>query len=457
MGEQNSFVVLDTNIILLDHTNILKYSDSIVVLPAIVIREIDSKKNIQGELGYQARAFGRLLSNVEFRTSDTVIGNKWFTVTQFIISNNRFCIVTHYDKEEKFANNDEIIIDVADAFRREYNTVKFVTEDVLCRIGASAKGIKTENLKIVDKTTFSFTKEITVSSEVFSTLHRTAILDIDPEYSAENYNYIFIDEHTGQTKLGVVSNELIKIIGKETEDQLRRQEVGPIGIEQLFFSYAIQCADTDIVVCEARAGTGKTLQAISNAVAMIGKNTPYTKLVYVRASVDDVEKAEEVGFLSGNKEKMDVYFHPFYDTLDFIIRKKYKNCNKKGEELEQYLEEQKQEFMTKYNVELLTGLGMRGRTFPDSIVIIDEVQNNSRPSLQKMMTRSGNSTKYILIGSQRQIDNPYITKYNNGLSVILDEASRPQEKISIHAVELKNVIRSRLADWAESVFSKDEN
>ena len=100
---------------------------------------------------------------------------------------------------------------------------------------------------------------------------------------------------------------------------------------------------------------------------------------------------------------------------------------------------------------------MRGRTFPDSIVIIDEVQNNSRPSLQKMITRSGNNTKYILIGSQRQIDNPYITKYNNGLSVILDEASKPQDKISINAVELKNVIRSRLADWAESIFSKDEN
>lgn len=71
-----------------------------------------------------------------------------------------------------------------------------------------------------------------------------------------------------------------------------------------------------------------------------------------------------------------------------------------------------------------------------------------------MITRSGTDSKYILIGSQRQIDNPYITKYN-ALSVILNESSKPQTGIVMHAVCLKNVIRSKLADWAERIFSKD--
>ena len=188
---------------------------------------------------------------------------------------------------------------------------------------------------------------------------------------------------------------------------------------------------------------------------MVGRNSPYNQIIYVRASVDDVEKVEEVGFLSGNDEKMAVYFHPLHDALDFIVRKKYKNCNKKGDDLEKYLAEQRDELIARCNIQAMTGLGMRGRTFPHAIIIIDEFQNNSQPSAQKMITRSGTDSKYILIGSQRQIDNPYITKYNNGLSVILDEASRPQEDIVMHAVCLKNVIRSKLADWAERIFSKD--
>lgn len=187
----------------------------------------------------------------------------------------------------------------------------------------------------------------------------------------------------------------------------------------------------------------------------MNQNNNYKQILYVRASVDDVEKAEEVGFLSGNDEKMAVYYSPLHDSIDFIVRSKYKNSRKKGQELEDYISEKKQEFMNKYNIQFMTGLGMRGRTFPDSVVIIDEFQNNSQSSAQKMITRAGNNTKYILIGSQRQIDNAYITKYNNALSVVLDAAAKPSSTVRLHAINLRKVVRSKLTDWAESLFSKE--
>ena len=455
MEQSKEFVVLDTNIILLDHTNILKYPNSIVVLPGTVIREIDTFKSIMGELGFQARAFTRLLNGAEFDVTQQVIYGIDYTVASFSLGLSEVRIISRVKQLD--VTNDERIIDVAHSLYRNTSdsVVRFITNDGVCRIDAMSQGIPSEDFKIVEKIAFEFIKQLSVSSDVFSTLHRTPIDLVDPSYTLENYNYVFEDSTTGQTKLGVIHDRQIRIIGKETEDQLRKQDVSPIGIEQLFLSYAIQQPDIDVVVCEARAGTGKTLVALSNAIAMITRNSPYNQIIYVRASVDDVEKVEEVGFLSGNDEKFAVYFHPLYDAIDFIIRKKYKNCNKKGDDLEKYLAEQREELIERCNIQPMTGLGMRGRTFPHAIIIIDEFQNNSQPSAQKMITRSGTDSKYILIGSQRQIDNPYITKYNNALSVILNESSKPQTGIVMHAVCLKNVIRSKLADWAERIFSKD--
>jgi len=98
-------------------------------------------------------------------------------------------------------------------------------------------------------------------------------------------------------------------------------------------------------------------------------------------------------------------------------------------------------------------LGMRGRTFNDTVAIIDEVQNMSKSSLQKVLTRFGRNCKIILIGSNKQIDNAYITKFTNGLSVVLDSCRTVHADLRLHAVTLTKVLRSPLAEWAERIFS----
>ena len=455
MGEQISvkYTVLDTNILLLDAEQMLRYQDTVVVIPEIVIRELDGKKTQLGELGFQARKAARLLSSATFVTEK----DGPLTIARTIVRDQVIEIVKTKAYPLDVTANDEKIVHIAELYARKHGTdkVTFITNDAICMVTAIAAGIKATDLKIVERISFDFTRKLEVIPDVFASLHNSKILDVVPDHQQENYNYVFYDAVTGQSKLAVIRNGLIKVIGKETEEQLRKQDVSPIGAEQLFLSHAIQSPDVDIVVCEARAGTGKTLVALSNAIAMVGRNSPYKQIIYVRASVDDVEKVEEVGFLSGNDEKMAVYYNPLHDALDFIVRQKYKNTPKKGAELEKYLEEQRTELISRCNITAMTGLGMRGRTFPNAIVIIDEFQNNSQPSAQKMITRAGDNTKYILIGSQRQIDNAYITKYNNALSVVLDEAAKPQTDVTIHAVQLNKVVRSKLTDWAEKVFSKE--
>jgi PhoH-like ATPase len=107
----------------------------------------------------------------------------------------------------------------------------------------------------------------------------------------------------------------------------------------------------------------------------------------------------------------------------------------------------------KYGIEAMIGLGLRGRTFSDTVAIIDEAQNMSKASLQKVLTRFGKNCKVIVIGSNRQIDNPYITKYTNGLSVVLDAATKQTSTINMHVVPLTKVLRSDIAEWAENIFS----
>lgn len=154
-------------------------------------------------------------------------------------------------------------------------------------------------------------------------------------------------------------------------------------------------------------------------------------------------------------DKNAVYFHPLYDSLDFIARKGFAKSQHKGAILEEKVAERIEKLINDCNIQALTGLGMRGRTFTDTVVIIDEVQGMSKSSLQKVLTRFGANCKIILIGSNNQIDNPNMTKFTNGLSVILNDCVTVIGKyINKHVVPLEKVTRSNFAEYAEKLFSK---
>ena len=460
-------IVLDTNIVLLDHTNILTLGkDNTIVLPETTIAELDNFKTNMGELGYQARAFARLISNADIgdiQEASAVIDGRHikYTVANLKVEGVNVQLVSTTDypplgSDSPGMHNDRKIIFIAQLYASSAPT-KFMTNDVNCGFQARAKGLTVTDLKEVDQTTFDFTKTLEVSPGIFPLLHNKEISEVDANYSYENFNYIFKSQDTDQTKIGTINNGIIDIVGKTTEKELRDQHVNPIGVKQLLLSKAMRHPEIDLVLCEARAGTGKTLIALSNAMKLVKGNNSYNNIIYVRASIDDVEKAEEVGFLSGNDEKFAVYFHPLTDALEHIVRSKLVKKNLKGDQLETAVINGIDEAKLKYNITTMTGLGMRGRTITNSIIIIDEVQGQSKASLQKMLTRVGKDCKVVVIGSQKQIDNNYVTKYNNGFSVLLNETTKPQNLIRMHAISLSKVVRSPMADWSELIFTKDNN
>jgi len=456
-----SRVVIDTNIILLDANNIINLAEGgkhTIVLPETVVEEADNKKSGFGELAYQARTMGRLLAKCEVvgidRTKAMVVTTlQHDDVLIEIVSLNVYTGI----KSDDSGANDQKIIQVASVISELHGDVVFMSNDVMARLRAMAVGLKVTDLKLIDSAEFEFVKEVNViDPEVFRTLHKAEILSVDPEYDISNYNYIFTCNYTNQVKLATVTNGFIEVLGKDTAKELRLQDAPPINTEQLFMSKAIQNPLIDLVIVEAKAGSGKTVCALSNAIRLMKTNKDkYQSIVYIRNSVDDVgAKDEEIGFLSGNEEKINVYLHPLNDTLDFLARCKINTKGMTSEQVEAAVEQNIDKLVKSCNIRGMIANGLRGRTLHNSIVIVDEAQNMGTNTMQKILTRVGKNSKVIIIGSQKQIDSAYLNKHNNGLAVLLEESRKRDStaEVNISAVNLTKVLRSPLSEFAEDLF-----
>jgi len=453
---------LDTNILLLDAHNLHTIGDnnSIIVIPETVLDELDSKKSVQGEIGYQAREFGRImtageyLSSIEYANQVTVVEYKVQDKLINIVSLREY---SSYVGMERNVINDRKIIDATIAYSEvaklsAHNKLTFITNDIACGIRAQSLGLKTEQLRDTTDKDISFNKNLVLDDDKFRTIHGKQIIDYDKEYIIGNYNYYITNEYTGQVKLATIKRGIVSVVGKDTEQELRKQEICPRNSGQLFMSKAIQDNSIQLVLIEALSGSGKTAIAISNAIKLVKMNSPYKSIIYIRGSVNDVEDIEAVGFLKGSAdEKNAIYFHPLLDSLNFIIKRRMGNTKLKGKALEEAMETYTDKLIEDCDIQMLTGLGMRGRTFEDAVVVVDEAQNFSKASLRKVLTRFGKNCKVICCGSNRQIDNPYVTKYTNGLSVLL-EAATEEQQIDMHVVQLDKVVRSEFAEFAENLF-----
>lgn len=454
-------VVLDSNIVLLDANNILTLGENrIIVLPETVLEECDNKKSGFGELAYQARTMGRILASAD--VVDIVKTDRATTTT---LSIGKVTIeVVALDEyigliEDDSGRNDQKIIQVAKAVADKYQNTVFMSNDVMARLRALATGLEVIDLKLIDDAEFEFVKELDVEdSEVFRTLRSSNIYDVDPEYVLENCSYKFSNTNTGQMKLATVQNGFIKILGAETENSLRAQDCAPINSEQLLASQAIQDTSIDLVLIEGQAGSGKNIVALSNAIKLMKRHRDkYTSIVYLRTPQNDEDLGEDIGYVSGNEEKYAIYLGPMEDTVDFIVRHntKPKAGDKKGD-LELRVQEGIEALRAECKMESMITTGLRGRTFHNTIVIMDEWQNASQGTSQKVLTRIGKDCKVIVTGSQRQIDSKYVSKFNNGLAVLMGEVRDRSitTDVNLFAIELKKVVRSPMAKFAEDLFSK---
>ncbi|XPV67410.1 MAG: PhoH family protein [Halarcobacter sp.] len=449
--------VLDTNIILQNVQNLNRISDNntnVLVIPETVLLELEDKKKLTNELGYYSREFARLLANMKIKEVDYKSG---FKVVKLFNNELNLHIISKDKYESQIEqvhiseSNDKRIIEVAVIAQDYYKGAKtfFLSLDVYARTFALFKGIKAETLHD-DKSTvpkFEFLKYLKLDSSLFNSLEGSDIELYDPEYSYENFCYAFESED-GNSTFAIIINKKIFLLN---ESDFKALQVKPVNLKQKLFMKAILSKMFDLLVIDAKAGSGKTLMSIVSAMRLIDLGQ-YTKIVYVRNSIESLDKGADVGFLSGNDEKFRIYNMALQDTLEFIAKKQLKkNENRENKES---IESKISELTSRYCIETLWPGEARGRTLSEAIVIMDEWQNSSEKTTQLILSRLDESCMAIIIGSNRQIDNLYLNKYNNGLTTLLKRTKEKHPELNMFAIELEKAVRGKFAEFTERIFER---
>lgn len=469
---------LDTNIILNDASNLFNISQdgrNLIVLPETVLDELDNKKEGFDEINFQAREFARILSGAEItdQRSIPVIGKtSVFYVTRMKIDHIFVDIIglNNYDdinENERSIRNDRKILKVVkgaidDIYR---SSITFLTLDAMCRIRATSMNINSElMLNGGDSYESEFIKTIQLDGQYITSdlINGCNVFDVNPDHKPENYCYRFLGSNN-EKLLAVVQNDRLVPIN---EASLNKSLIKPRNEEQKF-ALTGMCDDFyKVVLIEALAGSGKTLLAISAGLKAI-KEGKYEKLIYIRNSIESTDRGEEVGFLSGNEAKFEIYNHPLYDTLDFIARTEFKrsqsnktpaarcaggNSEISRAEVENAVKEIVEKLIRQYNIETVWNGAIRGRTLANAFVIVDECQNFSKKSLKTVLTRLDSTCKVVCIGSNRQIDNTFINKYTNGLNYMLKAAKEEHEEVKMFVTSLNKVERGAITAFAERIL-----
>jgi len=452
---KDKIYVLDTNIILQNLQNLYKISQNKtnhIVVPETVLLELEDKKKLSNELGYYAREFARLLALMKIKEIDYKLGFKVVKlfneeINLDIISKDKYD--TQIEQLHLSESNDKRIIETASVARDYYKGAQtiFLSLDVYARTFALFEGIKTETLHD-DKSTvpkFDFLKKIELDSTIFNSLDQKSIKDIDINYEKENFSYIF-QSQDGNTEHAIIYNDKIDTL-KETD--FKALSIKPVNLKQKLFTKAIVSNMYELLVIDAKAGSGKTLMSVVSAMRLIDLGF-YDKIIYVRNSIESLDKGEDIGYLSGNDEKFRIYNMAIQDTLEFIAKKQLKKSESKDNP--ESIETKISDLQSKYCIETLWPGEARGRTISGAIVIMDEWQNSSEKTTQLILSRLDESCMAIVIGSNRQIDNLYLNKYNNGLTTLLKQTNETHPELKMFAIELDKAVRGKFAQFTERIF-----
>ena len=397
----DKYYVLDTNILLEDATNIYKLSQdgkNLIILAETVLDEIDTKKSGFDEINFQAREFARILedSNIISSTKKDL-----YKIIRLKI-NNKDTVIDIISKDEYEINgknvslniiNDRKILEISTFANTYYkHKVEFISLDIMARTRAISLDIKTNSLLGKDKDIFDldFIKYIDINFEDLEYLDNEEIIKFDKEYKPYNFSYCFKVKHSDQVLLANIQNKKIKLLD---EVEIRDQVITSLNKEQLFFSDAIINHFYNVLIIEAKAGSGKTLLALSGALKLVRQKF-FQKIIYIRNSIESLDKGEDVGYLPGLEEKFKIYNHPLMDSLDYIIRTEHKRKrNKKAPDVVfQQLDDSEvtariEQMISNYGIETMWVGEMRGRTLSNSFIIIDEAQNMSNKTMQMVKNR----------------------------------------------------------------------
>jgi len=432
--------ILDTNVLLYDADCLLSFDDNNIIIPLIVLEELDEHKRRPDEVGKNARRSVRMLD--KFREKGSL--DKGIQLdnggTLTILGSDK--ITSPFPQDLDMSTVDNMILAMSkhlQAARKE--KVVLVTKDINVRVKCDALGINCEDFnkhRIIDKSEglYSGVRRADVSQELIDEIYLKKEIPLPRDILVDkvypNEFLVLKDQTSGQ------GSAIVRYI--KSQDVLRlipeiKNSWGliPRNKEQKFSFDILFDDDIKLVTLVGKAGTGKTLLAAAAALEQsFSKNAKYKKVVISRP-IQTVGK--DIGYLPGDiYDKMAPWIAPIRDNLRYLF-------GDDKDTLDMYVESGKIE------IEAITYI--RGRSISDAIIIIDEAQNLTTHELKTIITRVGENTKIILTGDIDQIDNTYLDSTSNGLSYTVEKFK--DYDISAHVTLLKGE-RSELATLGAEIL-----
>jgi len=438
--------VLDTNVLLQDPNAIFSFEDNEVVIPAVVLEEIDSKKRLADELGRNARMVARLLDGLrnEGRLSDGVALQNGGNL-KVELNHKSFAKL-----QEQFSelSNDNRILAVAMNYHLEEQSkpnpkpVVIVSKDTLVRIKADVLGLTAQDYltdRIVQATDMytgclNIRVHPSVIDEFYSTRQLSAA-NLNLGGSLYPHEFVILRDEFGSSKSALLKTS---VDGKKLEPLYAGGDpvwgISARNAQQRMALDLLLNDEIPFVTLTGKAGTGKTLLTLAAGLMKVEDEHKYKKLLIARPVVP---MGKDIGFLPGEKEeKLRPWMQPIYDNLEFLF-----DAKKTGD-IDKILAG-----LGSIQVEALTYI--RGRSIPGQFIIIDEAQNLSKHEVKTIVSRVGEGSKIVLLGDPDQIDHPYLDATSNGLTYAVERFKG--ETVSGH-IMLERGERSHLAQLAADLL-----
>jgi len=457
--------VLDTNVLMHDPMCLFQFEEHDIYLPMIVLEELDSHKKGMTEVARNARQTSRSLDSLAAApgtdmqqglplstTGHIEAGGKLFFQTKMMDVNLPISLPQ--------GKADNQILGVVQALGKLHapREVVLVSKDINMRVKARALGMAAEdyqNDKVLDDGDLLYSGALALPTD-FWNRHGKAIESwqqgshtfyrfsgpLVPSLLINQFVYL---EAPGEPSLYARVTEIRgKTAVLKTLKDFGHAKNAVWGVatrnrEQNFAMNMLTDPEVDFVTLAGTAGTGKTLMALAAGLTQVLDDRRYTEIIMTRATVS---VGEDIGFLPGTEEeKMGPWMGALDDNLEFLAKGDGGNAGEWGRAATNEL--------IRSRIKIKSMNFMRGRTFMNKYVIIDEAQNLTPKQMKTLITRAGPGTKIICMGNLAQIDTPYLTEGSSGLTYAVDRF-----KGWPHGghITLARGERSRLADFASEVL-----
>lgn len=450
---QRKIYVLDTNVIVHDPQAIQHFDEHDLVLPIAVLEEMDKIKRGFNELARNVREASRFLDDLSECSPDLSKGCPLPGGGRLFFELEDRGLEMLPESLAK-ASGDNRIIAITMALKREQpeRDVILVSKDINLRIKARALGIQAEDYRtdrVIEDPEHLPKGYEEIDGDRWSKIVRTmqVVREADREIRyvrwpetmplPEMNSFLLPAGEEDRPLRCVRRDEAERRIGLVTVPTYRSERRAVWGIqsrniEQSMAINLLLDRDLDLVALAGRAGTGKTLLALACGLHQCLEKEAYESILVTRATVP---MGQDIGYLPGTeREKLEPWMGAITDNLRILIGEDFRSAA---------------DALVRHKIEITALSFARGRTFTRTWLIVDEAQNLTPHQMRTLITRMGEGSKIIILGNNAQIDTPYLSAHNNGLSMAM---MRFYGWEHAGCLILQASVRSRLAAYAAEVL-----